>query len=204
MKRWLLPILLAGASVAGAQDIRIGLLGLDTSHVIQFSKLFNDPSNPAHVAGARIVAAWKGGSADVEDSASRVDGFTAQVQKDYGIKVMATIPEVCRAVDAIMITSVDGRPHLEEARQALPFHKPVFIDKPMAGSLRDAIEIFRLARKEGTPCFSSSDECFTSDITALRQAPIGKLLGVYCYGPAALEPHHPDMFWYGIHAVTKA
>jgi hypothetical protein len=106
-------------------------------------------------------------------------------------------------VDAVMILSVDGRPHLDEARKVFPFHKPVFIDKPMAGSLRDAIEIFRLARQLNVPCFSASDERFTGDMVELKQAKIGRLLGVSVYGPADFEPHHPDLFWYGIHAVEK-
>jgi len=198
----LLPFL-CGAGAAGA-DFRIGVLGLDTSHTVSFARLLNDPANPDHVPGGRIVAAWKGGSPDVAASASRVEGFTAQMKGTYGVKIYDSIEEMMGAVDAVMILSVDGRPHLEEARRVFPFHKPVFIDKPMAGSLRDGIEIFRLARRYGVPCFSSSDERFTPDVTELKEARIGRLLGVISYGPCELEPHHPDLFWYGIHAVEKA
>ena len=75
-----LPLLCCGAAAAGA-DLRIAVIGLDTSHTVSFAKLLNDPANPAHVPGGRIVSAWKGGSADVADSASRVDRFAAEMEK---------------------------------------------------------------------------------------------------------------------------
>ena len=185
-------------------DIRIGIIGTDTSHTGAFAKLLNVPSDPNHIPGGRIVAAWKGGSPDIPMSINRVDGYAKELSETYGARICPTIAEVAGQVDAFMILSVDGRPHLEEARQVFPYHKPVFIDKPMAGSLRDAIEIFRLARKSNVPCFTASGIRYTSDIDEIRQTNFGKLRGVFTYGPAEIEPHHPDLFWYGIHAVEKA
>jgi len=106
-------------------------------------------------------------------------------------------------VDAIMIESVDGRVHLEQARRAFPAGKPVFIDKPVAGSLRDAIEIYRLARQHNVPVFSTSPFRYSAVVRELTQADIGKSLGAFSYGPATLEPHHPDLFWYGVHATES-
>jgi predicted dehydrogenase len=198
-------LLLLGLTVGcHAGDLRIGILGTDTSHTVAFSKLLNDPANPLHIPGGRIVAAWKGGSPDIPSSASRVDGYAKELAETYGVKIFPSIEEVAQAVDAIMILSVDGRPHLEEARRVFPFRKPVFIDKPMAGSLHDAIEIFRLARQYGVPSFTASGIRFTSDMDEIRQTKYGALRGVSTYGPAEIEPHHPDLFWYGIHAVEKA
>src|SRR5207237_818609 len=100
------------------------------------------------------------------------------------------------------LESVDGRPHLEQVRPVLAARKPVFIDKPVAGSLADAVAIFRLAREHGTPCFSSSSLRFGPDVRKLRGDPrVGQVLGCSAYGPCPLEPHHPDLFWYGIHGV---
>jgi hypothetical protein len=198
-----LAILLCCIASAEAADLRIGIIGTDTSHTVTFAKLLNDPGNPAHIPGGIITRAWKGGSPDIKASASRVDGFAADLSGKYGVKICDSIESVVQDVDAVMILSVDGRPHLQEARQVFPFHKPVFIDKPMAGSLRDAIEIFRLAQELHTPCFSASSERFTPDVTRLREAKIGHLNGVFAFGPAEIEPHHPDLFWYGIHAVEK-
>lgn len=188
------------AVAAHAADLRVGLIGLDTSHVTAFTKALNDPANKDHVPGANVVAVFKGGSPDIAASATRVDGFTAELLKDPNIKLYATIAELARNVDAIMIESVDGRPHLAQFKEVISAGKPVFIDKPVAGSLRDALEIFRLAKEHKIPVFSSSSLRFNA-LAALKGAKYGDLHGAFAYGPASLEPTHPDLFWYGIHAV---
>ncbi len=182
-----------------AQELRIGLIGLDTSHVIAFTKLLNDPKDRDHVPGARVVAAFKGGSKDIESSWNRVDGYTTQLQKEFGVRIVPTIEELCQQVDAVMLESVDGRPHLEQARPVIAARKRLFIDKPLAGSLRDAIEIVRIAKENQVPIFSSSSYRFYESLRAVKDTPIGDLTGAISYGPAHLEPHHPDMYWYGVH-----
>lgn len=188
---------------ARADDLRVGIIGTDTSHVIAFAKLLNDAHAPGHVAGARITAAFKAFSPDVEASRTRVDKFSQQLADEYGVRFYDSMEDVARQVDALLIMNVDGRPHLPEVRRLLPFHKPMFIDKPLAADLKDAIEIFRLTEHAGVPCFSASDERFTSEMTALKSPKLGRQLGVFSYGPAELEPHHTDLYWYGIHAVEK-
>jgi len=182
-----------------AEDLRIGMIGLDTSHVIAFTKLLNDEKAKGHIPGGKVVVAFKGGSPDVEASATRVDGYTKQLQDQFGVKIVPTIEELCQQVDAVLLESVDGRPHLEQARPVLKAHKPLFIDKPVAGTLRDAIEIYRLAREEKAAVFSSSSYRFHESIIELKKAPVGEIRSVISYGPAHLEPHHPDLFWYGVH-----
>jgi hypothetical protein len=185
---------------ARAADLRVGLIGLDTSHVIAFTKTLNDDKSKDHIPGARVVAVFKGGSPDVASSASRVDGYTTDLLKYPGVKLYNTVAELVQNVDAVMIESVDGRPHLQYAREVLPSGKPVFIDKPVGGSLRDALEIYRLAKQHNTPMFSSSSLRFNA-VAALQGVKYGDLRGASSFGPCELEPHHPDLYWYGIHAV---
>jgi hypothetical protein len=199
---FVMPLILC-ATGAPAADLRIAVIGTDTSHTEAFAKLLNVPESPKHIPGARIVTAWKGGSPDIESSASRVEGYAATLSGTYGVRICASIEEAVRDVDAVMILSVDGRPHLDEARHVFPFHKPTFIDKPLAGSLRDAIAIFRLARQQNVPCFTASSLRYTPDMEDFAPAKVGKLTSVFCYSPAEIEPHHPDLFWYGVHAVEK-
>jgi predicted dehydrogenase len=185
-----------------AQEIRVGLIGLDTSHVTAFTELLNDPRNPDHVPGARVVAAFAGGSADIPSSIDRVPQYTATLRDKWGVEVFASIPELIARVDAVMLTSVDGRPHLAQIRPVLAAHKPVFIDKPLAASLADAREIFRLCAESKTPCFSASALRFYPSIAALKPEPKAPdIISVDAYSPATLEPHHPDLYWYGIHGV---
>jgi hypothetical protein len=180
-------------------DLRIGIIGLDTSHVIAFTKLLNDPADKNHVPGGKVVAAFKGGSPDLESSWSRVEGYTKQLQTEFGVVIVDSIEALCRQVDAVMLESVDGRPHLEQARPVIRARKRLFIDKPVAGSLREAIEIFRLAREHNVPLFSSSSYRFYNSLVEVKKADVGEIRSVISYGPAHLEPHHPDLFWYGVH-----
>jgi predicted dehydrogenase len=192
----------APSQTAPEKIIRLGMIGLDTSHVIAFTQTLNDPTRPDHVPGARVVAAYKGGSPDVEASATRVDKFTAELRDKWQVEIVGSIEELCKKVDAVLIESVDGRPHLAQARAVFAAKKPVFIDKPFAASLKDAKEIVRLARASGAPFFSSSSLRFVAEIQAARRSEqIGDLLGAITWGPAPTEPHHPDLFWYGIHGV---
>lgn len=195
--RFLILILLTGPCVAA--ELRIGMIGLDTSHVIAFTSLINDEKNKEHVPGGKFVAAFKGGSPDVESSASRVDGYTKQLQEKFGVKIVPSIEELCQQVDAVLLESVDGRPHLNQARPVIKARKPIFIDKPVAGSLHDAIEIYRLAKEANVPVFSSSSYRFYGSLVDLKNTDVGEIRSVISYGPCSLEPHHPDLFWYGVH-----
>lgn len=186
-------------SAFAADELRIGIIGLDTSHVTAFTKLLNDSKHKDHVPGGKVVAAFKGGSPDVESSASRVDGFTKQLQEQFGVKIVPTIEELCQQVDAVLLESVDGRPHLEQVKPVIKARKPVFIDKPVAGTLRDAIEIYRLAKEAKVPVFSSSSYRFYNSLVEVKKTAVGDIRSVISYGPAHLEPHHPDLFWYGVH-----
>jgi len=196
----LLTIVIAASSTQ-AQDIRIGIIGLDTSHVTAFTKLINDTAHKDHVPGAKVIAAYKGGSDDIESSYSRVDKFTKELQDTYNVKIVDTIEELCTLVDAILLESVDGRPHLAQVRPVFEAGLPVFIDKPLAGSLKDAIEIKRLGEKHNTPWFSSSSYRYYKSMTKLMSEDIGEIRGAISYGPAHLVPTHPDLFWYAIHPV---
>lgn len=182
-----------------AQELKIGLIGLDTSHVIAFTEIINIKEHKEHVPGGKVVAGFKGGSADIPSSADRVEEYTRQLRSKFGVKIYPTIEELCANVDVVMLTSVDGRPHLEQARPVLKAKKPLFIDKPLAGSLKDAVEIVKLARQENVPVFTSSAYRFYTSLQELKKTDVGELKGAISYGPASTEEHHPDLYWYGVH-----
>ena len=163
------------STAAEARELRIGMIGLDTSHVPAFTDILNNPQNKAHVPGAKVVGAFKGGSPDIESSASRVDGFTKTLVEKYNVKIYDSIEELVQNVDAVFIESVDGRPHLAQAIPVIKARKPLFIDKPMAGSLKDALEIFRLAKEAKVPVWSSSSLRYGKSAQAVRGGSIGKV-----------------------------
>jgi hypothetical protein len=192
--------LFLGGTVLGA-DLRIGIIGCDTSHVPAFTETLNDTNAKGHVPGGRVVAAYRGGSPDIAESRNRVDTYARAVREKYDVKFFDSIEELCRNVDAVLLESVDGRPHLAQVKPVLAAHKPVFIDKPMAGSLHDVVEIFRLAKEANVPVFSSSALRFSKDTQSLKNGSLGPVKEVETYGPCEVEPHHPELFWYGVHGV---
>lgn len=182
------------------KQIRIGIIGLDTSHATAFAKLLNDPKAEADVANCKVVAAYPKGSPDIESSVTRVPGYTEQL-KELGVEIVDSIPALVEKVDCVLLETNDGRPHLEQVLPVLKAGKPCFIDKPIAGSLADAIAILELAKHYKVPVFSSSSLRYVPSALDARAGKLGKVLGCDAYSPASLEKTHPDLFWYGIHGV---
>ena len=179
---------------------KVGIIGLDTSHSTAFTKLLNASDKEADLVGFTVVAAYPHGSADIESSVSRIPRYTEEME-EMGIEIVASIDELITKVDVVLLETNDGRPHYDQVLPVLRAGKPVFVDKPIAGSLEDAIRIFEAAEEYNVPLFSSSSLRFMENAQAIRSGKIGKVLGADTYSPATLEPSHPDLFWYGIHGV---
>ncbi len=190
------------STVRSEVPIKVGLIGLDTSHAPAFTRLLNDKNDPHYFSDAFVVCAYPGGSPNVKASYTRVDQFTAVVEQQYGVKIVDSIQALLKEVDTVILTSVDGRVHLEQARPVIQSQKPIFIDKPLAASYGDAKAIFELAQKHNAPCFSSSSLRFLQELKeALADTTLGEITGCDVFSPCPIEPHHPDLFWYGIHGV---
>jgi hypothetical protein len=183
-----------------AMELRIGMIGLDTSHVPAFTRIFNRPQAEGDLAAMKVVVGYPGGT-DLPASRDRVAGFTEQL-RGMGVEIVETIPELLERVDLVMLQSVDGRIHLQEAIPAIQAGKPLWIDKPLAGSLVEAIMIYELARKHDVPCFSSSSLRFGPGIQAvLKNDEIGTIRGASTWGPCSYSTGTPDLFFYGIHGI---
>lgn len=196
---------LTSASTVGAEEpklIRVGIIGLDTSHATAFTRILNDPKAPPELANCRVVAAYPKGSPDIKSSVERVPGYTEEVKKQ-GVEIVDSIEALLAKVDAVLLETNDGRPHLEQVRPVLKAGKPVFIDKPIAGSLADAVKIFEEASAAKVPVFSASSLRFGKSTLAARAGSLGKIQRCETSSPASLEPSHPDLFWYGIHGVES-
>ena len=201
--RAFLFVLLGIGIAARAADSRIGIIGIDSTHAARFAQAFNGADAAHRVAGARIVCGFKGGSADMERSRSRVEQFSAELRDKFGVALVDSPAEVVARSDAIMILSVDGRAHLPQARAVFGRGKPVFIDKPLGGSLADSIALVRYARETQTRVFSSSNYRFAAGLAKLTAAVPGRIRLAQTYGPATIEPLMPDFYFYVVH-VTES
>lgn len=189
MRIMILPILFLAA------DLKLGIVGTDTSHATAFADLLNG----GKVKGAKIVAAYKGGSPDIESSRTRVDKFTDELKSKWNVEIVESIPTLAQKVDGILLLSVDGRKHLPQFKEAMSAGKPVFIDKPLASTLADAREIDALAKQAHIPWFSASSLRWSEVVSSVEGPGI---LGAITWGPGPFEEHHQlDLSWYAIHPI---
>ncbi len=185
---------------------KVGIIGLDTSHVVAFTTVLNKgPKNAADAAkfsGFRVTAAFAQGSKDIPESTSRVPEYIEKL-KGMGVEIVDSIEQLCTQVDFVMLESNDGRVHLEQILPVFKAGKTVFIDKPIAGSLADVIRLQEAAKKAGVVYFCSSSLRFAASTQAVAQGSVGKVKTAYTTSPASLEPHHPDLYWYGVHGCES-
>lgn len=200
-------MLLAMCVVVHAEEpkqIRIGMIGLDTSHATNFTTIFNTdkPGKDPALAGLRVTVAYPVGSPDMKkESMDRVPGYVKQMQ-GMGVEMVDSVEALLPKCDVVMIESVDGRAHLGQAKAVFGSGKLVFIDKPLAGSLADGIRIAELAKEHNVKWFSSSALRFTPAIAGMAHDPkLGEVVGCQAWSPCHLDSTHPDLFWYGIHGV---
>ncbi|MBN2292915.1 MAG: Gfo/Idh/MocA family oxidoreductase [Pirellulales bacterium] len=192
-------------SAADTKTIRVGVIGVDGPHPFMFSQHMNDPKATDARVGVTVVAAYVGGSDDVPSSVKYRKEYVKKVQ-DLGIEIVPTIEALLTKVDAVMIESLDGRIHRSEAKKVIAAGKPLFIDKPLAGSLADCVEIAQAAKRAGVPWFSASSLRYSEGVAAIgdgKNDKVGKIRGCDAWGPNhPLEPHSmPDLFYYGIHGT---
>lgn len=202
----------AGVSLVGSrvltdvnptkEPVAVGIIGLDTSHSPAFTRLINFPDEQSLKSSEfQVVAAYPYGSRTIESSYSRIPRYTEEVQ-EMGVEIADSIDELLARVDVVLLETNDGHPRLEQALQVLQAGKPMFIDKPIAGSLQDTVAILDAATKYKIPVFSSSPRRYIREAQAVRnENKIGKVMGADTYSPATIEASHPDLFWYGIHGV---
>ena len=200
----ILFILLAFLSVSFrlyAQDvIKIGIIGLDTSHSTAFTELLNGDSDDKFVKEFEVVAAYPYGSKTIQSSYERIPGYIEEVKK-HGVEITSSIAELLDKVDCVMLETNDGRIHLEQAMEVFKSGKICYIDKPIGATLGQAIAIYEMAEKYNVPIFSSSALRYSPQNQKLRNGEFGKILGADCYSPHKVEPTHPDFGFYCIHGV---
>ncbi|MCF8452261.1 MAG: Gfo/Idh/MocA family oxidoreductase [Pedobacter sp.] len=191
------------ASKSGAAvGTRVGIIGLDTSHVIAFTKALNGPNPSPDYSGFKVVAAYPYGSKDIKSSYERIPGYIEDVKK-LGVEITDSIASLLDKVDFVLLETNDGRLHLEQALQVIKAGKRFFIDKPIAASLADASAIFSAAKKANVGVFSASSLRYSVGAQEIAGGKYGKVLGAETFSPCHLESTHPDLFWYGIHGVES-
>lgn len=188
---------LSSLDVNASQGKKVGIIGLDTSHSIAFTKVLNGHKDDQTYLGYHVVAAYPFGSKDIKSSMDRIPSYTEEIQK-MGVEIVVSIADLLQKVDVVLLETNDGKLHLEQALEVFKSGKRMFIDKPMTASLKDAKAIFDASEKYKIPVFSASSLRY---ITGIEKIDKSTVIGASTFSPAELEPSHPDLFWYGIHGV---
>ena len=179
---------------------RIGMVGLDTGHCMDFTRIFNAPDAGDKYRGYKVTTAYPKGTELIQEWKDRIPQITQQM-KEAGVEIVDSMEEMLAKVDVVLITCIDGNKHLELATPVIKAKKTVFIDKPFTASYKDAHTIIELAKQYQVPVFSSSSLRYNIDDVEKITEIVGKVTGTDIYSPAALEPSHPDLFWYSIHGI---
>ena len=185
------------------QEIKVGIIGLSV-HSAAYTEIMNSGASSPEFTGCRVLAIFHPkGNPDVEFSEKQLQSFTDTI-KGQGVEFVGSIKELVKKVDAVMVLTNDGRPHLKEIMPVLRAGKPVYVDKPLAATLSDVLAIFKVSGKYKVPLFSCSPLRYVKEAQDLREGKlIGKVLGASTYGPAPIQKSHADLFWDGIHAVES-
>lgn len=198
----ILSLVLSGLILIAQAQVKVGIIGLDTSHSIAFTKFLNGDDKTEEFKDFRIVATYPYGSKTIESSYKRIPGYIEQVEA-LGVEIVPSIAELLDKVDFVLLETNDGNLHLEQAYEVFKAGKPMFIDKPIGANLAQAIAIFELAKEYNVPIFSSSSLRYVPETQQLQKGELGEVLGADCFTPGSLEPSHADMAWYGIHGVES-
>lgn len=191
-----------GVALPETEPIRFGLVGVDSSHALQFTRLFGD-GRSGRVRGGTVTAAWRGpASADLPPSRDRNDANAAALEA-LGVPLSASLEQVAERSDAVLLVSADARTRRAQFERLAPFGKPVYVDTRFATSARDAVEMLALADERGCLVLSGSPKRFTPEFRSLRaQCPSVDALDLR--GPLVEQPGHPGLAWYGVHLVDLA
>lgn len=189
------------ARCADPAPIRVGIIGLDNYQAVDFTSQFHHAESPAELQGLRVVAAFAGGSPDIEESVQSLPRWLPAI-RELGVEVVDTVAEVAGRCDAFLLMSLDGRTHLADFRAVAAAGKPVYVGRPMATSLADVLTMFRIADEMQVPLFSCSQHRFVPGFSGMRNHPeVGQIQGCSVWGGCPDDPLHPGTIWKSIHSV---
>ncbi len=119
-----------GHAEESATPIRAGIIGLD-AHALSWTKIINDPKATGELADMIVVAGYPGGSPDIPQSMELLGKHIGPL-REMGIQIVDSIEELLDKVDVVLVLSIDGRVHLQQAKPVFAAGKRVLIDKPIA------------------------------------------------------------------------
>lgn len=177
--------------------IRLGCLGTDSSHLIEFSRRINAMSDAGRTR-CRVTSFWTDGRHDMPAAdVAKWESATLQL----GAKRADSMDELLDSVDGVLVLAVNGHRHFDLAMPCLKRGLPTYIDKPLTCNLDQANKLLTAARESGARCYSASSLRFASEVTEMPRETLGELVAIDAIGPGELNPSMEGLFFYGVHTI---
>ena len=177
--------------------IKVAIVGLDTSHAVEFPKLMQDPSVPEKNQIHDLVATRCLRFETPFQNKAGLDKRQAYLES-IGVMVTEDFDTAVADCDAVMIEINDPAKHLEYFAKCAKLGKPVFLDKPFADTLDNTAEILRIAAENNVRFFTASSLRFDVDFTEAAAQDI-KPESAVIWGPVGRAPAGSSIVWYGVH-----
>jgi predicted dehydrogenase len=181
-----------------AKEMKVAIIGLDTSHSIEFARRIQAPDCPKdqQVSGMKVVSCLRFGTPFQNEEG--LNGRQKQLE-DWGIEVSTDFKETVKDCEAILIEINDPAYHLEYFKKCADLGKPMFLDKPLADNIKNGQAILDIVRKKKARVFSSSSSRFLPQLSKSIEAIPQPLFSAF-YGPLGIAPAGSSIVWYGVHA----
>jgi predicted dehydrogenase len=181
-----------------AAPLRIGAVGVDSSHLPEFTKRIN----ALHSAGGtrcEVTAFFDPGGHDMPEGDVKK---WREATLGMGVSEAASMEALLGQVDGVMVLAVSGHKHLALAKPSLARGLPTYVDKPLTCALAEAVQLLAAARAGKARCYSASSLRFAGEVEAVRgRADLGKLAAIDAFGPGELHPLMPGLLFYGVHTI---
>lgn len=171
--------------------MRIGIVGLDSSHAREFARRIQTLHTDGKTA-CRVSHCW-----DQALSAPDQSVPTPATLHDLGIESASSLDELLGSVEGVMVLSTDGHRHLVPVISSLERGLPTFVDKPLSCSASDAWAMLKASRS--ARCFSASALRFADRLSESDSIRIGKLRTIEATGPFQEHSSSPGLWYYGCH-----
>ena len=177
--------------------IRLGCLGTDSSHLIEFSKRIK-ALNAAGKTRCLVTSFWTDGRHDMP--AADVATWETATEA-LGAKRASSREEVLDNSDGVLVLAVNGHRHKELAMPCLERGLATYVDKPFTCDLAQAKEMLVEARKSNARCYSASSLRFAAEVTGIPRDTLGDIVAIDATGPGELNPSMEGLFFYGVHTI---
>ena len=170
---------------------KIAILGCENSHADAFLKCIQEKEEFGDV---EVVGVYS-------DDAAAAEKLNAK----FGVTVMQNYADAVGETDGLVITSRHGDNHYKYAKPYIESGIPMFIDKPITVSEKDAVDFMRELKERGVRVSGGSslkqDEFVCKLKSEARTEEGGKTLGGYVRAPYQSVNAYGGFYFYAQHLV---